>query len=169
MSKIKASILDAILLKFQGDISIQHYMQINNQFKDIDNNYFVIENHLKFLEAENMLNCSSEGIRKLSPRGWATMTDIKNLGYEKKAKKEKRVSIINTLTFIFSFVSVIILCQSFYRDVFLQANKENHSPAVKSTIQHEQKLMPKELPSKNDSDLEKTNNDTSFLQPKKQK
>jgi ABC-type sugar transport system permease subunit len=109
MNKEKAIKLDAILLKFHGDISIQHYDDNINNFKEIDT-YYKIENYLKFLESENMVENIPAKVRtyKLRPRGWATMTEIKTEGYVSKHKEKQRNEIIKWTTLFTVIVTLMV-------------------------------------------------------------
>lgn len=97
----KGIILDKILLTFKGDVNYT-WEEIHEEkyYRQIDDNFYVVENNIKFLLGENVLMRITRGdIGKTtihSPRGvgltdygFAILTEIELLGYEAKAKVEK--------------------------------------------------------------------------------
>jgi hypothetical protein len=87
MKKKKAKMLDAILLKFRGDVSIRHDNQRENRFEEIGG-YFEIENLLNLLESDGMIERRIDGTKGLTPRGISTIGDIEDEGYVAKTRKQ---------------------------------------------------------------------------------
>jgi hypothetical protein len=107
MTKLeKAILLDKILLKFEGNKTwTWDGIHTPEFYKDLNDDYFVIENHLNFLIGDGMLTKYRDvdykdltknledypELSNLTPKGFAVMTDLKNLGYEQKEKERERV------------------------------------------------------------------------------
>lgn len=102
----KAILLDKILLKFEGNKTwTWDGIHTPEFYKDLNDDYFVVENHLNFLIGDGMLtkyrdpdykdlNKNFEDYPELSnltPKGFAVMTDLKNLGYVQKERDRERI------------------------------------------------------------------------------
>lgn len=90
MNLEKAKILDAILLKFTGNITITWHQLQQGLCNDIET-YHVIENNINYLVGDGQLERDVAQAFSLSmtDKGFATMTDLANLGYVTAAKKER--------------------------------------------------------------------------------
>ena len=77
--------------------------------KKVHENFFVIENHLKFLLAEKVLKEDVNAlIISLDDKGWAIMTDIENLGYVRIATKDRNNLIWKrSLQIIFGLSAIV--------------------------------------------------------------
>jgi len=84
----KAKLLDRILLKFAGNATIKWNDLRDGHWDDIAS-YHVCENNINFLVGDGMIKRESAILAlSLTDKGLAVMTDIPNLGYAKKTKKE---------------------------------------------------------------------------------
>ncbi len=97
----KSIICDAILKKFDGNT---HYtwklLHEESFYKSINESYFVVENHIKYLLGENILHENSNNATsaefvyiQLSSKGWFMMTNIDTEGFvaiERKSKEKER-------------------------------------------------------------------------------
>jgi hypothetical protein len=90
-------LFDAILKKFTGDRSFSRDEIRSLTFhQDLNDDYFVVENHLNFLIGEELLKESSDPmpIVSLTRKGWYIMTNPAQAGYvtkrELQKKREKR-------------------------------------------------------------------------------
>jgi len=94
MNLEKAKILDAILLKFTGNITITWNQLQQGAFNEIAT-YHVVENNINYLVGDGQLERDVTQAFSLSMtnKGFATMTDLPNLGYVTLAKKEKKKTI----------------------------------------------------------------------------
>jgi len=94
MNLEKAKILDAILLKFTGNITITWYQLEQGAFNDIAT-YHVVENNINYLVGDGQLerDVAQPFSLSMTDKGFATMTDLPNLGYVTIAKKEKKKNI----------------------------------------------------------------------------
>jgi hypothetical protein len=90
-------LFDAILHKFEGDKSFSRD-QIRNEsfYKDLNTDYFAVENHLNFLIGEEVLKESYDAVPyvSLTRKGWFIMTNPGVAGYvirkKESLRKEKR-------------------------------------------------------------------------------
>ena len=106
----KAKILDSILLKFVGNATI-FWKDLQQGIWDDIASYHVCENNINFLVGDDMLKRDTvlESL-SMTNKGFATMTDLDNLGYVKKATKERQETF---LKYGLAFVTVstfVILC-----------------------------------------------------------
>jgi hypothetical protein len=135
----KAKILDAILLKFVGNRTFTWTQLQNGAFGDIGN-YHLIENNINFLIGEGHLrrNEIEPQSLTLTDKGFATMTDLPNLGYVVSAKKERRKNAFKALSGIILVASFGILIY----DTWFHA--ENYPPkpelVTQLSIQQENSL-----------------------------
>jgi len=115
MDIIKAKLLDNILLKFKGNISV-YWADLHGDkktFKDIHENYSIVENNINFLVGDGKLkrnNIDNNEYLTLTDTGFATMTDLNNLGYVTKTKteiKERRIKYIGFGIVIATFIVLI--------------------------------------------------------------
>lgn len=127
MTLDKARLLDNILLKFKGNISV-YWANLHGdkkQFSDIHIDYFIIENNINYLVGDGKLKRNDIGNNEyltLTDTGFATMTDLDNLGYVTKAKKDKRETIIKYIGFIIAIATFVLLCfRTFIPHLFEQS------------------------------------------------
>ena len=106
----KAKLLDKILLKFTGNITVK-WSDLQQGIWDDVASYHVCENNINFLVGEDMLKRDNE-IQTLcmTDKGFATMTDLENLGYVKKANKERRDDFVKYGLACITVATFIILC-----------------------------------------------------------
>jgi len=110
-------LFDGILKKFVGNKSLSwEAIHAEEFYRDLNSDYFVVENHLNFLIGEGMLKESEEPnpYISLTRKGWYVMTNTEKAGYVAKLgnrlKKEQREK--STLTWakwatIFAAVTII--------------------------------------------------------------
>ena len=125
----KAEVCDSIFDKFRGNKSI-NWEQIHDDsfYKDIDDNYYIVENMINFLISEGQLEkyyrseipsghlipIFVEYIR-LTPKGIATLGDMENTGYIAKERLKKKEDFIYMVTYfgwipiLYSLVELLIL------------------------------------------------------------
>jgi hypothetical protein len=153
MTKLeKAELLDRILLKFQGNKTIAwDYFHKPEFYKDLHDNYYVVENHLNYLIGDEMLtkerqidNEKSDKARMniyseysfLTPKGFAVMTDLENLGYVRTEneriridKREDRTLTYAKLAFWSGLIATIITLLG-----FVKCNSDNSNKTVNTYI-----------------------------------
>jgi hypothetical protein len=116
MTKLeKGKLLDEILALFDGN-KTRNFTELREQFGE--ERYFLIENHLKFLVGENVVE-DHQGKLCLSPKGFAIYTDLKNLGYESR-ELEKLAQVAKTdrqFWWIF-WITLITLIVTIYQVFF---------------------------------------------------
>ncbi|HEY5823184.1 MAG TPA: hypothetical protein VIT44_02390 [Cyclobacteriaceae bacterium] len=111
-------ICDKILRKFEGNKSFS-WEQVHEKsfYESVSPDYFVVENHIKFLIGDNALHetGTSPTYLSLTPKGWFIMTDSSKFGYVAKRQAEltKENREKSTLTWakwatIVAIISVII-------------------------------------------------------------
>jgi hypothetical protein len=106
----KAKLLDKILLKFIGNITIK-WSDLQQGIWDDIASYHVCENNINFLVGDQMLKRDNElQTLCMTDKGFSTMTDLKNLGYVTKAKKERRDDFIKYGLACITVATFIILC-----------------------------------------------------------
>jgi hypothetical protein len=105
----KARLLDNILLKFWGNVTLTWADIQNGAWNDIAT-YDDCENNINFLVGDGMLKRDTT-LHTLvtTDKGFATMTDLKNLGYVTKAKKERLDNSIKYLAFGLAIGTFFIL------------------------------------------------------------
>ena len=123
---------DAILNKFRGNKSFSMDEQIHAKdfYESIDSDYFVIENSLNFLLADEVLirymhqiDSTKTGgyieMIKLSPKGFFMISNLKKHGYEIKAKNENREKstniIIQLATLLIAALSLLASLYQIYK------------------------------------------------------
>ncbi|RNI35615.1 hypothetical protein EFY79_11635 [Hanamia caeni] len=106
----KAILLDKILLKFTGNVTIK-WSDLQQGIWDDIASYHVCENNINFLVGQGMLRRNNElQTLCMTDAGFATMTDLVNLGYVTKAKKERRDDFIKYGLACVTVATFIILC-----------------------------------------------------------
>ena len=129
MTTDKAKILDKILLKFNGNITVNWTDLQSNIWDDIAS-YNICENNINFLVGDQMLKRDTQlQTLSLTDKGFAVMTDINDLGYFKIAKKEKRETIFKYLSYFIGIATFVIL---FLKTFIWNFDKQNSS--IKQTI-----------------------------------
>jgi hypothetical protein len=105
----KAKILDGILQKFSGNVTIS-WESLREEFKNDMNKYYILENNINFLVSDGMLKRDTIlHTLCMTDKGFATMTDPKNLGYLVKAKKERTESRVKYIAFSLTISTFLIL------------------------------------------------------------
>jgi hypothetical protein len=106
----KAKLLDQILLKFAGNITIKWSDLQQGIWNDIAT-YHVCENNITFLIGEGQLKRDTE-LRTLSmtDKGFATMTDLKNLGYAKQSYTKRQEKTLRNVLACVTIATFVILC-----------------------------------------------------------
>lgn len=118
----KEIIFDKILKKFEGNLSFT-WDDIHQEsfYKDIDSDYFVIENHLNFLigdgSIKEVVDSNSETYLSLSRKGWFKMTNNITDGYNNSRKKEMRERNLKIFLAILSAATFILVSYRFYNDI----------------------------------------------------
>jgi predicted transcriptional regulator len=110
-------LFDAILKKFTGDRSFSRdEIRDSSFYENLNEDYYVVENHLNFLIGQEMLKESNDRIPivSLTRKGWYVMTNPKAAGYvaqrkerEKKNKREKATLIWAALAAIFAAGAIL--------------------------------------------------------------
>jgi|GEM_PF-4346051 hypothetical protein len=118
----KAIVCDAIITKFRGNKSF-NWDEIHSEefFKIIDGDYFVVENQLNFLLGEDLLEKytikEEYGIHsylhdreyiRLTPKGFATLGDIENMGYVGKEKEYQGKKRLDKLTLYGVYGGIVV-------------------------------------------------------------
>lgn len=153
----KAKILDDILQRFSGNATIS-WESLREEFKDDMNKYYVLENNINFLVGDGMLKRDTTlHTLCMTDKGFATMTDPKNLGYLVKAKKERIESRVKYIAFSVTIATFLILLYNNFISPKLKPINAS-SPDLTSTTEKtnstiEQKII---------IDTTITNNDKSF-------
>lgn len=171
MTKIeKAELLDKILLKFQGNKTLAwDYFHKPEFYKELHENYFVVENHLNYLIGEEMLSKERQiddeksdrgGMTLyseysfLTPKGFAVMTDLENLGYVHAEnerlridKREDRTLAYAKLAFWSGLIATIITLLG-----FVKCNSDNSNKTINTFI-----ILPVKTKINNSPIIKKTN------------
>jgi hypothetical protein len=126
----KAKLLDKILLKFWGNKTLKWSDIQNGAWSDIAI-YDDCEKNINFLVGDSMLKRDTT-LHTLwtTDKGFATMTDLKNLGYVTKVKKERLDNGIKYLAFGLAIATFLIL---FYNNFIKPKLAEKPIPAPRST------------------------------------
>ncbi len=112
----KARFLDALLLKFRGNLTIT-WQEFQNGLCDDIASYYIIENNINFLVGDAMLK--RDEVRRslsLTDKGFATMTDLRSLGYVTKTSKEIWQLGLQILLAVVSVVTFVLVVVRFCRD-----------------------------------------------------
>jgi hypothetical protein len=115
MTLYKSKILDNILLKFKCNISV-YWADLHGDkkiFSDIHQDYYIVENNINFLVGDGKLkrnNIDNNEYLTLTDTGFATMTDLENLGYVTKPRKDRRETRIKYIGFVLAIATFILLC-----------------------------------------------------------
>jgi hypothetical protein len=110
MNRKKAKLLDKILLKFIGNKSVKWSDLQQGIWNDIES-YHVCENNINFLIGDQMLERNHIlQTLSLTDKGFATMTDLENLGYVKKAIRERNEILLKYFLAFITIATFIILC-----------------------------------------------------------
>jgi hypothetical protein len=126
----KAKLLDKILLKFTGNVTIK-WSDLQQGIWDDIASYHVCENNINFLVGDDMLKRDNElQTLCMTDKGFATMTDLENLGYVTKANKEKRDNILKYGLACITLATFIILCFKTFKP-----NDEKSNLSTPTTIQ----------------------------------
>lgn len=152
MKLSRAKLLDAILLKFKDGRSIAWSFLRDGLFKDIHEDFFVIERHIKFLvSVKSLKEDANSFIISLDENGWAIMSDINNLGYVTTSIKER-----NSLIWKRSFQIVLGLSAIVGTLVLIYPCVVDDSSIDQSSKSHDQqqiitppKTKPETLPADN--------------------
>ena len=105
----KATLLDKILLKFRGNITVK-WSDLQTGLWDDIATYHVCENNINFLVGDGMLKRDTVlHLLSMTDKGFATMTDLDNLGYVTKAKKERNETMIKYIGFCIGVATFILL------------------------------------------------------------
>lgn len=146
MNLEKAKILDAILLKFTGNKTITWHEIKEGAFIDIET-YYVIENNINFLVGDGQLERDSVQAFSLSmtDKGFATMTDLPNLGYVTTAKKERNIRRWANISGVIVILTFLILI---YDTWF---NKQKPIPAQTETTQPANRLHETQIDTNKDN------------------
>jgi len=129
----KEIIFDKILKKFEGNLSFT-WDDIHQEsfYKDIDSDYFVIENHLNFLigdgSIKEVVDSNGKTYLSLSRKGWFKMTNNITDGYNNTRKKEIRERSLKIFLAILSAATFILVSYRFYNDLV----KSTATPKTKS-------------------------------------
>jgi len=133
----KEIIFDKILKKFEGNLSFT-WDDIHQEtfYKDIDSDYFVIENHLIFLlgdgSIKEVVDSNGKTYLSLSRKGWFKMTNNITDGYNKSRKKEIRERNLKIFLAILSAATFILVSYRFYNDIIKNSTSskpKSDSPA----------------------------------------
>ena len=120
----KAKLLDKILLKFTGNITVK-WSDLQQGVWDNIASYHVCENNINFLVGDDMLKRDNElQTLSMTDKGFATMTDLKNLGYVTKANKENRDNILKYGLACITLATFIILCFKTFKPNDGKSNSE---------------------------------------------
>jgi hypothetical protein len=138
MTKNTANIMDRILLKFIGNISIEWKDLQSGSFNDIAP-YDTIESGINLLIADEMILRKHDDPKKpyllgLTDRGFATMTNLKEFGYKSKYNREKKDRIIRYATFSIALATFLILCFNRLKATFYP-HLENHLQSIEAIKQ----------------------------------
>lgn len=110
MNLDKAKLLDKILLKFAGNATVK-WIDLQQGIWDDIASYHVCENNINFLVGDGMLKRDDDiHTLRTTDKGFATMTDLENLGYVTMANKERRSDFIKYGTACITVATFIILC-----------------------------------------------------------
>lgn len=105
----KAKILDGILQRFSGNVTIS-WESLREEFKDDMNTYYILEKNINFLVGDGMLKRDTTlHTLCMTDKGFATMTDPKNLGYLVKTKRERTESRVKYIAFSVTIATFLIL------------------------------------------------------------
>ncbi len=130
----KAKILDDILQRFSGNVTIS-WESLREEFKADMNKYYVLENNINFLVGDGMLKRDTTSHTLcMTDKGFATMTDPKNLGYLIKAKKERNESRVKYIAFSVTIATFLILLYNNFISPKLNQVKAS-SPALTNTTE----------------------------------
>ena len=106
----KAKLLDKILLKFDGNVTVKWSDLQQGMWDDIAS-YHICENNINFLVGEQMLKRDNElQTLCMTDKGFAIMTDLNNLGYVKKAIKERQEKLLKIGLACITVATFVILC-----------------------------------------------------------
>lgn len=142
MTLYKSKILDNILLKFKGNISV-YWADLHGDkkiFSDIHQDYYIVENNINFLVGDGKLkrnNINNNEYLTLTDTGFATMTDLENLGYVTKARKGRRETKIKYIGFVLAIATFILLCFRTFIPHLFEGKSDKFQP-----IEHEQLIIP---------------------------
>ena len=126
----KAKLLDKILLKFTGNVTVK-WSDLQQGIWDDIASYHVCENNINFLVGDQMLKRDNDlQTLCMTDKGFATMTDLENLGYVTKAKKESRDDFIKYGLACVTVATFIILCFK-----TLKPNDDKSNLTTPTTIQ----------------------------------
>jgi len=129
MKTDKAKMLDDILKRFSGNITIT-WDSLREEFKDDMDKYYILENNINFLVGDGILKRDTTlHTLCMTDKGFATMTDPENLGYVPKAKKETRDNRIKNIAFVITIATFLVLCYNFCKTNF---NSKNESVTPKT-------------------------------------
>jgi len=118
----KENIFDNILKKFEGNLSFT-WDDVHQEsfYKDINPDYFVVENHLNFLIGDGSIKevsgSNGQTYLSLSRKGWFKMTNNATDGYYFARKKEVRERNLKIFLTVLSAATFILVSYRFYNDV----------------------------------------------------
>ncbi len=106
----KAKILDLILLKFHPNREILWNEIHRGDFGDIAQHDLIV-NNVNFLISDGLIarDVGSAFSLSLTDKGYAVMTDIKDLGYEKKSKADRRKNAWQMIVGFITLATFVIL------------------------------------------------------------
>lgn len=96
--------LDNILKRFSGDVPIYKAV-LRKEYESDMATYYHIENELKYLEGEGIIEFVGSKLYKLKPKGWAMLANMDTMGFV--AKEKERLAIIVKENSRFWFVAVV--------------------------------------------------------------
>ena len=135
----KAKLLDSILLKFTGNVTIK-WSDLQQGIWDDIASYHVCENNINFLVGDQMLKRDTQlETLSMTDKGFATMTDLENLGYVKKATKEKRDDFIKYGLACITVATFIILCFKTFKNNDGQNNYTTPT-TIQDSVKPQEKL-----------------------------
>jgi hypothetical protein len=161
----KAILLDKILQKFAGNITVK-WSDLQTGLWDDIATYDDCEKNINFLVGDGMLkrNTNPDSL-STTDKGFATMTDLENLGYVVKAKKERRETIIKYIGFGIGVATFILLCfKTFIPQLFSQSSdNQNKKTKNKQMLESPVREKKTKLPNVNNTLF---TIDTATLSPK---
>lgn len=157
MDIAKAKILDDILQRFSGNVTIS-WESLREEFKHDMNKYYILENNINFLVGDGMLKRDTTlHTLCMTDKGFATMTDPKNLGYLVKAKKERIESRVKYIAFFVTIATFLILLYNNFISPRLNSTKSSSTPLTATSAKQNSTIDQHII-----IDTTITNNDKSF-------